>query len=153
MLDPVTEYIIFKQDVKEGLSEFALSSVGITAAMLANPAAMAAAYGATAVLIIYTIIKLEKEMKKTPRCRNIKTQPEFDICRFEDYIKIYQKEINVSKGKISSCAKEKNPDKCKKVLTKIIQRAEKEIASRKALLVKLYVKKKEKDAKRRAKGK
>ena len=149
MLDPITEYIIFKDDVRESLSEFSLPGIDLSTINMSSPATTAISLGVVAAGMIFMIVALEKEMKKTPRCKNIKTQPEFDICRLEEYIKIYQKEITAAKSKMAACAKDKKPEKCRKILTKIIERAQKQINSRKKSLVKLYAKKKEKDIKRK----
>ncbi|MFW9871763.1 MAG: hypothetical protein ACFFG0_01590 [Candidatus Thorarchaeota archaeon] len=144
-LDPITEFIIFKQDLKENLSEFSLPEMG--SIDMSSPAATVAMVGLYAASLIYIIIKLEKEAAKTPRCKYITTQPEYDICRYEEYIKIYRKEIALAKSRISSCVKDKKPEKCKKALNKIIKRAEKEIVSRETKLKKWYEKKKAKDIK------
>jgi uncharacterized protein (DUF305 family) len=149
-LDPITEYIIFKDTNKEGLNEFADIGAPV-AAFLGGPAGLAAYVGVMAAAWIWAIWKVEQELKKTPRCTPIETQPEFDICRYEEYIKLFKKEIAMAKSKLPSCSKDKKPEKCKKALNKIITRAQKEISSREKSLVKWRQKKKEKDAKQKAK--
>jgi hypothetical protein len=149
-LDPITEYIVFKDHSKEELLEFAGIGAPV-AAFLGGPAGLAVYVTASAAAFIYVIWKLEQEVKKTPRCKYITTQPEWVICRYEEYIKLYKKEITMAKSNLPTCAKDKNPEKCRKVLNKVITRAQKEIESREKALVKWRQEKKEKDAKRKAK--